>query len=720
MSAEAASPITRRTTVREAVTRYPGIQVVFERYGIMGCGGPQGPIEPIAFFARVHKVDPDALIRELNEFAGGPGRPATTLEATPVPRAPELRFLPIATAAALAVLAGFPLGTLAAFAAVRDMGLGLRWTPLVQAHGHLQLLGWVGLFIMGIAYHVVPRFKGVALRPQTLVWPSFLMLLGGVMLRTASQPWAEVPWVGALLVASAVLEVVGACAFALVITATVSSGRREAYDAFLLAAVLWLVAAAAANLLVVTELASDGVAVISQDKDEPLLAMQLYGFIVLFIFGISLRVLPVFLNLRPPLASILAPVLVSFNAGLGLRVAVWWVEAYADWGPPVAVESLAAYLLAGAVLTFILALNVYFPSLESDIVDPERAYRKLIRTAYIWLAAAAGLELWLATRAMVEGTEIGWLEAGGLRHALALGFVTQMIFGVAFRALPVFAGKRLYSQRLVDATFILVNVAAVTRVGPAVIEAGSMTSRYDHIGAAGVVGLLAVMVFAYNVARTVRAPAMPMVRVAEGERAMEPKSEQGRFVVTPNTVVAEVLDQVPGALEMLISYGLTPLADPVLRKTVTPHVTLETASRVHAFDLEALLRDLNRLASEGTTGMAPKQPVEKVEAPSSPAPSVEVDAARVLMALRNCYDPELPVNIVDLGLIYNVRVERQRVQIEMTLTAPDGPLASQVVAQVAEVVRGLGVSEVEVDLVREPPWDPSRMTPAARSQLGWE
>ena len=80
----------------------------------------------------------------------------------------------------------------------------------------------------------------------------------------------------------------------------------------------------------------------------------------------------------------------------------------------------------------------------------------------------------------------------------------------------------------------------------------------------------------------------------------ERRTGQEGFVVTRETIVAEVLERVPGALELLISYGFTPLADPVMRATVTKNVSLETGSIVHSVDLEALLRDLNQLAQDST------------------------------------------------------------------------------------------------------------------------
>ena len=91
----------------------------------------------------------------------------------------------------------------------------------------------------------------------------------------------------------------------------------------------------------------------------------------------------------------------------------------------------------------------------------------------------------------------------------------------------------------------------------------------------------------------------------------------------------------------------------------------------------------------------------------------------VLEAMKEVYDPEIPVNIVDLGLVYDVTVEESRVSITMTLTAPGcgmGPyIANNVREKVLEVE---GVQEVHVDVVFDPPWTPDRVSPEMRAEMG--
>jgi len=93
---------------------------------------------------------------------------------------------------------------------------------------------------------------------------------------------------------------------------------------------------------------------------------------------------------------------------------------------------------------------------------------------------------------------------------------------------------------------------------------------------------------------------------------------------------------------------------------------------------------------------------------------------RVIEALRTCYDPEIPVNIYELGLIYEIKVEPSgAVDVTMTLTAPGCPAAGSLPVEVETKIEEIpGVTNVKVDVVWEPPWDSSRMSEAARLQLG--
>ncbi|MCD6596470.1 MAG: DUF59 domain-containing protein [Bacteroidales bacterium] len=93
---------------------------------------------------------------------------------------------------------------------------------------------------------------------------------------------------------------------------------------------------------------------------------------------------------------------------------------------------------------------------------------------------------------------------------------------------------------------------------------------------------------------------------------------------------------------------------------------------------------------------------------------------RIVDALKNVYDPEIPVNIYELGLIYEIVVDDdQTVHIKMTLTAPNCPMADEMLADVDQSVRGVeGVKDLDLKLTFEPPWDKSMLSEEAALELG--
>ncbi|MBI2988327.1 MAG: DUF59 domain-containing protein [Deltaproteobacteria bacterium] len=96
-----------------------------------------------------------------------------------------------------------------------------------------------------------------------------------------------------------------------------------------------------------------------------------------------------------------------------------------------------------------------------------------------------------------------------------------------------------------------------------------------------------------------------------------------------------------------------------------------------------------------------------------------VTKEQVYEALHACYDPEIPVNIVDLGLVYDVEVNEGKVAVKMTLTAPGCGMGAMIASQAQQQILTLpDVKEASVDLVWEPPWDPSMMSAEAREKLG--
>lgn len=98
-----------------------------------------------------------------------------------------------------------------------------------------------------------------------------------------------------------------------------------------------------------------------------------------------------------------------------------------------------------------------------------------------------------------------------------------------------------------------------------------------------------------------------------------------------------------------------------------------------------------------------------------------VTKKEAMNVLKECYDPEIGISIVDLGLIYDVKVKGNDIYVKMTLTTPGCPLHSFITEDVKQKLKKLkGVEKVDVELVWDPPWTPERMSKQAKKQFGIE
>lgn len=117
------------------------------------------------------------------------------------------------------------------------------------------------------------------------------------------------------------------------------------------------------------------------------------------------------------------------------------------------------------------------------------------------------------------------------------------------------------------------------------------------------------------------------------------------------------------------------------------------------------------------------QRTKEIEASTPPAQDIDIDdstlAANVIDALREIYDPEIPVNIYDLGLIYRVQIDNGDAEVDMTLTTPGCPVAQSFPGMVESSIRKVpGVKNAKVELVWDPPWTQDKLSEEARLQLG--
>jgi FeS assembly SUF system protein len=112
--------------------------------------------------------------------------------------------------------------------------------------------------------------------------------------------------------------------------------------------------------------------------------------------------------------------------------------------------------------------------------------------------------------------------------------------------------------------------------------------------------------------------------------------------------------------------------------------------------------------------------MDKAEATMTPSTAADLEA-RIVEALKTVYDPEIPVDIYELGLIYDVSIDASaHVKVQMTLTSPNCPVAESLPGDVERTVRGVeGVDDAKVEIVWDPTWNPAMMSEAAKLELGF-
>ena len=134
--------------------------------------------------------------------------------------------------------------------------------------------------------------------------------------------------------------------------------------------------------------------------------------------------------------------------------------------------------------------------------------------------------------------------------------------------------------------------------------------------------------------------------------------------------------------------------------------------------------ETNTATTEAPATAAPESATLNTTAPGSLSAVAHGDGTsiqdKVVEALTTVFDPEIPVNIYELGLIYDVAVQDEEVTVTMTLTTPHCPVAGSMPGEVQDKIAAIeGVKKAHVNLVWEPPWTPERMSEAAKLELGW-
>lgn len=381
-------------------------------------------------------------------------------------------------AALIAVAAGLVLGTLAG----AEVGIGDgRWTQAVQAHGRLQLFGFVAAFVVALGLEFVPRLNQRSLPPRRVRAGVPGLIVTGSLLSAGGQFWHEpLSW---LTVPGGVLTTAGCLAFAAFAWRTPPPRpfRIDPQPLFVRAASLWLVGAAAASAWVLAT-AEAGAVPVSESRIPA--EMFLRGFIMLIVTGIGLRAFVGHLNLKPlsPRQQIL--LLGMLNAGLVAWLAGEGAGPLAGWTWLVRAADVAH------ALTLLLLVR-WFGLLPRLVRGPKQPrYEWFIPVAWLGLVVYAVM---LAGAASVAGgAQLDLYQDGALRHTFVLGFMLPLMVAMAHIVLARFGTGSVSWAPALDMALVLVVLSWPLRVIPALGEGGPSAIERASIGISGIVLMAAL------------------------------------------------------------------------------------------------------------------------------------------------------------------------------------------------------------------------------------
>ncbi len=598
--------VTPETMLPDLFREHPQTRAVFDRYGLSGCGGQLGPVESVRFFARSHGVDESQLLAEIAEAIRNP----SAVQSPPDPAASE-------NLADTIYRRFFLAGIVLILTAGATWGAWLLWKigfaggftqansiHEVNAHGHAQIFGWVGLFIMGFAYQAFPRIWHTRLAAPRLAVVAFGLMLAGLIGSTLGLTLAG-RWSLAVpaAVAGGLLEVVAILIFSgqILITFQRGDAKLEPYVGFAIGALFWFTAMSAMSVWhsykTMTAATQDQLLWYVATYQAPLRDLQIHGLALFMILGVCLRMLPGLFN---------APRTSDRRAwwGLGLLTAavlgesvlfvVYRWTGHHAWATMLMLPWL---MLAGGVALVAWPWRLWRPFPEGD------RSAKFVRTAYAWLAVSIAMLLLLPVYQYASEIPFSHAYYGAIRHAITVGFISLMIMGFAAKVVPTLNGIDTRQLPGLWGPFLLVNVGCFLRVStqtltdwhPAFFAIIGLSGTLEVAGLAWWgAGLVAIMLRgkreSAEILRGDRESAQPVqIRLPRPAR------------VEPQHRVADVLDWFPETEDVFVDRGFSAVRNKLLRRTVARQISIRQACQMHGVDPDTLVAALNAAATRSNS-----------------------------------------------------------------------------------------------------------------------
>lgn len=439
--------------------------------------------------------------------------PSSAAPTKPTDRASVRIYRPFFLAGMLCVLTvGCLLGAVALHGIGRSGSfIDAAWTPFILAHANSQLFGWVGFFVMGFALQQHAPSAGKAALFHRLAWTSLLLMACGIALRFVAEPMSVVNrevWVPTGVAACALQTAsVAVFMFNLEYSRHRAGGSLTWQTWFVFGSLFWLAVVAFAEPFVFwfTHQADRLESIMYVARWYPVLRdAQFLGFVAMMIFGVSLVKLHSCFGALEANAQLGRVGFVLWITGLLIRMAGWLVAFDRGFMP----GSQFIHNLGAAVLTFAVVLLVLASRIFEPLATHYRSH-KFVRGAFAWLLVSGVLLALEPVHLRLTGAPFSHAYSGAVRHALTVGFISQMILGVGGHVVARMHGLEERALSSLWSVFVLLNLGNAARV---VLE---IATDYTHaafkpMGVTGFIELVALVIWAADVAR----PMLARSRVA--------------------------------------------------------------------------------------------------------------------------------------------------------------------------------------------------------------
>jgi len=606
--------VNENTMIPDLLLAAPYVRPVLDQYGLRGCGGKLGPMESLRFFAQAHDVPLDQLLTEIKERMAQVKNtdPANRVSIDDEPRArlEDTIYKPFFMAGIVTILtAGAVWG---AYLLLR-IAFWKNFTAVgiheVNAHGHAQIFGWVGLFVMGFAYQAFPRFKHTSLAHPRLAFATLWLMLAGILIRVVGEPAGTLnPLFWDIVVFSSILQISAISLFVFIVIKTLLQSEKPLafYDSYIVCALFWFwvqgIYSAALFSAMVYAPDQETLLYLIATWQAPLREIQIHGFAMLMILGVSQRLFHHFYGLPKPNPKFSLRMLCLINCAIvGVITGFVLMRTISHaWG---VMWYSSVLLLVISTVSLVMSWKIFSKPQESDRT------LKFMKASYIWLFISLGMLVALPVYQFVvlpfflpesSAAQMGFSHAyyGAIRHAITVGFISMMIVGVASKVVPTLNGVDIRALSPLWAPFWLINTGCALRVTGQTLTDFS-TLMFPVAGVSGLLEVTGLLIWGLHLAAI-------MTGQLQGNLANEIPLQPNEQI-SGNHKVGDVLSLYPHLLDEFIVSGFTPLSNPVLRRTVAKSISIAGACRRVDINTEEFVKRLNQKKHSGyeyNTGQA--------------------------------------------------------------------------------------------------------------------